>query len=148
MSTREIEAHLLEMYGAEVSPTLISSIVDAVNDEIKLWQSRPLDPCYAIVYLECLMLKVRDDGSVSARAVYLAVGVNLDGMKEVLGIWTAQTEGAKFWLAVITELMARGQPRHRGVADIRRWPERLSRSNRSGISAYRGAAMPGSYGSP
>lgn len=112
MSTREIEAHLLEMYGAEVSPTLISSITDAVNDEIKLWQSRPLDPCYAIVYLDCLMLKVRDSGSVSSRAVYLAVGVNLDGMKEVLGIWTAQTEGAKFWLAVITEL------KNRGVADI------------------------------
>jgi putative transposase len=112
MSTREIEAHLMEMYGAEVSPTLISSITDAVNDEIKLWQSRPLDPCYAIVYLDCLMLKVRDAGSVSSRAVYLAVGVNLDGMKEVLGIWTAQTEGAKFWLAVITEL------KNRGVADI------------------------------
>ena len=112
MSTREIEAHLLEMYGAEVSPTLISSITDAVNDEIKLWQSRPLDPCYAIVYLDCVMLKVRDSGSVSSRAVYLAVGVNLDGMKEVLGIWTAQTEGAKFWLAVITEL------KNRGVADI------------------------------
>ena len=104
--------------GAEVSPTLISSITDAVNDEIKLWQSRPLDPCYAIVYLDCLMLKIRDSGSVSSRAVYLAVGVNLDGMKEVLGIWTAQTEGAKFWLAVITELMARGQPQNRGVADI------------------------------
>ena len=112
MSTREIEAHLLEMYGAEVSPALISSITDAVNDEIKLWQSRPPDSCYAIVYLDCLMLKVRDSGSVSSRAVYLAVGVNLDGMKEVLGIWTAQTEGAKFWLAVITEL------KNRGVADI------------------------------
>jgi putative transposase len=112
MSTREIEAHLLEMYGAEVSPTLISSITDAVNDEIKLWQSQPLDPCYAMVYLDCLMLKVRDSGSVSSRAVYLAVGVNLDGMKEVLGIWTAQTEGAKFWLAVITEL------KNRGVMDI------------------------------
>jgi putative transposase len=106
MSTREIQAHLLEMYGAEVSPTLISSNTDAVNDETKLWQSRPLDPCYAIVYLDCLMLKVRDAGSVLPRAL------NLDGLQDVLSLWTAQNEGAKSWLAVITNL------KNRGVADI------------------------------
>ena len=112
MSTREIEAHILEMYGATVSPTLISSITEAVTDEIKLWQSRPLDTCYAIVYLDCLMVKIRDSGSVSAHAIYLAIGVNLEGIKEVLGMWVAKSEGAKFWLAVITEL------KNRGVNDI------------------------------
>jgi putative transposase len=112
MSVREIKAHLEEMYGAEVSPTLISSVTDAVMDEVRTWQSRPLDALYPIVYLDCIHVKVRDNGMVRTKAVYLALGVNLAGEKELLGIWIAQTEGAKFWLQVVTEL------KNRGVADI------------------------------
>jgi putative transposase len=111
MTVREIQGHLEEMYGAEVSPSLISSITDAVADEVKAWQARPLDPVYPIVYLDCIHVKVRE-GAVRVKAVYLAIGVTLAGDKEVLGLWLAQTEGAKFWLQVVTEL------RNRGVADI------------------------------
>jgi putative transposase len=111
LSVREIQAHLQEMYGTEVSPSLISSVPDAVMEEVKLWQSRPLEPLYPILYLDCIYVKVRD-GSVRAKAVYLAIGVNMAGEKEVLGLWLAQTEGAKFWLQVVTEL------RNRGVQDI------------------------------
>lgn len=112
MTVREIQAHLTEMYGTEISPTLISSVTDAVIDEVKQWQSRPLDAIYPIVYLDCIHVKVRDTGAVRAKAVYLAIGVNLQGEKEVLGLWIAQTEGAKFWLSVVTEL------KNRGVNDI------------------------------
>ncbi|HHL2048995.1 IS256 family transposase [Klebsiella pneumoniae] len=111
MTVREIQEHLQEMYGAEVSPSLISSVTDAVSDEVKSWQSRPLDPLYPIVYLDCIHTKVRD-GAVRVKAVYLALGINLSGEKEILGIWIAQSEGAKFWLQVVTEL------RNRGVQDI------------------------------
>ncbi|WP_210546141.1 IS256 family transposase [Rhodoferax sp. PAMC 29310] len=112
MTVREIQGHLQEMYGAEVSPTLISSVTDAVMDEVKAWQSRPLEALYPIVYMDCIHVKVRDNGTVRVKALYLAIGVNLDGLKEVLGLWMAQTEGAKFWLQVVTEL------KNRGVADI------------------------------
>ena len=112
MTVREIQQHLSEMYGTEISPTLISNVTDAVIDEVKLWQSRPLDSIYPIVYLDCIHVKVRDAGSVRAKAVYLAIGVNMEGHKEVMGLWIAQTEGAKFWLAVVTEL------KNRGVQDI------------------------------
>lgn len=112
MTVREIQSHLQEMYGAEISPTLISSVTDAVIEEVKAWQGRPLDAVYPIVYLDCIHVKVRDSGSVRAKAVYLAIGINLSGEKEVLGLWIAQTEGAKFWLQVITEL------KNRGVQDI------------------------------
>jgi len=112
MTVREIQGHLEEMYGTEVSPTLISSVTDAVIEEVKAWQSRPLDALYPIVYLDCIHVKVRDAGTVRAKAVYLALGINLSGEKELLGIWIAQTEGAKFWLQVITEL------KNRGVQDI------------------------------
>ena len=111
MTVREIQAHLEEMYGAEVSPSLISNVTDAVIDEVKAWQARPLDPVYPIVYLDCIHVKVRD-GAVRVKAVYLAVGVTMAGEKEVLGLWLAQTEGAKFWLQVVTEL------KNRGVQDI------------------------------
>lgn len=107
----EIQSHLEEMYGTEVSPTLISSVTDAVIEEAKAWQSRPLDSIYPIVYLDCIHVKVRD-GSVRVKAVYLAIGLNLAGEKEVLGLWIAQTEGAKFWLQVVTEL------KNRGVQDV------------------------------
>jgi transposase-like protein len=105
---REIQGHLEEMYGTEVSPTLISAVTDAVSEEVKLWQARPLDALYPIVYLDCIHVKVRDSGAVRTKAVYLAIGVNMDGHKEVLGLWIAQTEGAKFWLQVVTELKTRG----------------------------------------
>ena len=111
MTVREIQAHLEEMYGTEVSPSLISLVTDAVSEEVKAWQARPLDAIYPIVYLDCIHVKVRE-GAVRVKAVYLAIGVNLQGEKEVLGLWLSQTEGAKFWLQVVTEL------RNRGVQDI------------------------------
>ena len=111
MTVREIQAHLEEMYGTEVSPSLISSITDAVSEEVKAWQARPLDSLYPIIYLDCIHVKVRE-GAVRVKAVYLAIGVTLAGEKEVLGMWLAQTEGAKFWLQVVTEL------RNRGIQDI------------------------------
>ena len=112
MTTREIQQHLTEMYGTEVSPTLISTVTDGVMDEVKQWQSRPLDAVYPVIYLDCIHAKVRDAGSVRAKAIYLAIGINMEGHKEVLGLWIAQTEGAKFWLSVVTEL------KNRGVQDI------------------------------
>lgn len=112
MSTREITGHLEEIYGVEVSPTLISSVTESVMEEVKLWQGRPLDAIYPIVYLDALYVKVRDAGHVRNRAIYVAIGVSLKGHKEVLGLWTGEAEGAKFWLQVLTDL------KNRGVADI------------------------------
>ena len=112
MTTREIQGHLEEMYKIEVSPTLISNVTDAVIEEVKQWQNRPLDELYPIVYLDALMVKVRDEGHVQNKAIYVVLGVNLEGQKEVLGLWVAQNEGAKFWLQVLTEL------KNRGVKDI------------------------------
>jgi putative transposase len=112
MTTRDIQAHLEEMYGVDVSPTLVSQVTQAIQEEVTLWQNRPLDEVYPIVYLDAIRVKVRQDGRVINKAVYLAVGVNLEGIKEVLGMWTAETEGAKFWLQVVTEL------KNRGVRDI------------------------------
>ena len=112
MTTREIQGHLEEMYGIEVSPTLISEVTDAVIEEVKAWQDRPLEELYPIVYLDALMVKVRDAGHIRNKAIYVALGVNMEGQKEVLGLWVAQTEGAKFWLQVLTELQ------NRGVKDI------------------------------
>jgi putative transposase len=111
MTVREIQSHLEEMYGTEVSPTLISSVTDAVIDEVKAWQSRPLDALYPIVYLDCIHVKVRD-GSVRVKAVYLALGVLPDGTRDILGLWIENTEGAKFWMKVFNDLKTRG------VADI------------------------------
>lgn len=111
MTVREIQSHLEEMYGTDISPSVISSVTDTVSEEVKTWQSRPLDAIYPIVYLDCIHVKVRE-GAVRVKAVYLAIGITLNGEKEVLGLWLAQTEGAKFWLQVVTEL------RNRGVQDI------------------------------
>jgi len=108
MSTREIQGHLEEIYGVEVSPTLISNVTDAVVEEVKAWQSRPLDELIPILYMDALFVKIRDNGHVQNKAIYVAIGVNLEGNKEVLGLWVAQTEGAKFWLEVLTELQSRG----------------------------------------
>jgi len=107
MTTRNIQAHLEEMYGVEISPTLVSQVTKAVQEEIILWQNRPLDEAWPIVYLDAISVKVRQDNRVINKAVCLAVGVNMDGLKEVLGMWTAETEGAKFWLQVVTELKNR-----------------------------------------
>ena len=112
LSTREIQAHLEEIYGTAVSPDLISTVTDAVLDEVRAWQSRPLDALYPIVYLDALQVKIKSDGRIANKAIYLAVGINLQGHKEVLGLWAAQNEGAKFWLGVVTEL------KNRGVQDI------------------------------
>ncbi len=108
MSTRDITDHLLEIYGVEVSPDLISKITDAVHAEVADWQIRPLDHVYPVVFLDALVCKVRDGGSMKNKAAHLAVGVGVEGRKEVLGIWIETTEGAKFWLRVMHELKARG----------------------------------------
>jgi putative transposase len=108
MSTREIQGHLQEIYGIEVSPALISNVTEAVVEEVKSWQSRPLEALYPILYMDALMVKIRDSGHVNNKAIHVAIGVNLEGAKEVLGLWTADNEGAKFWLQVLTEIQNRG----------------------------------------
>lgn len=112
MTTREIQGHLHELYGVEVSSTLISNITDAVLEEVTAWQRRPLGSVYPILYLDALQVKVKDQGAIRNKAIYLALGVGLTGEKELLGLWVSHTEGAKFWLQVLTEL------RNRGVSDI------------------------------
>ena len=92
------------MYDADVSPTLISKVTDRVLEQITQWQSRPLDPIYSIVYLDCIVIKIRDNMRVINKAIYLALGVNMEGKKELLGLWMSDNEGAKFWLSVLTEL--------------------------------------------
>lgn len=108
MTTREIVATFKEMYDADVSPTLISKVTDAVKEQVTEWQNRPLDSLYPIVYLDCIVVKVRQNGSVINKAVFLALGINTEGQKELLGMWLAENEGAKFWLNVLTELKNRG----------------------------------------
>ena len=112
MSTREIAGHLNEFYGTEVSPELISTVTGAVLEEVAAWQARPLEPLYPIVFFDALRVKVRDEGTVRNKAVYLGLGVRPDGTKEILGLWIEQTEGARFWLRVFNEL------RNRGVHDV------------------------------
>lgn len=112
MTTREIQGHLEEIYGVEVSPALISIVTEAVAEEVKAWQNRPLDALYPIVYMDAIRVKARGNGHVVNKAVYLAIGINTDGAKEVLGMWVSENEGAKFWLQVVTEL------KNRGVQDI------------------------------
>ena len=108
MTVRDIQGHLEELYGVEVSPSLISSATSAVLEDVQAWQSRPLESVYPIVFLDALVVKVRDESVVRNKSVYLAIGVTLDGRREVLGIWIEQTEGAKFWLKVMNELKTRG----------------------------------------
>lgn len=108
MTTRDIQSHLEEIYGVEVSPALISNITDAVAEEVKAWQNRGLDPVYPIVYMDAIRVKVRHNGQIQNKAIYLAVGITMEGVKEVLGMWTAETEGAKFWMQIVTELKNRG----------------------------------------
>lgn len=108
LSTRDIQAELQEMYGVEISPPLISQVTDSVMDEVKAWQNRPLETIYPIVFLDALIVKVKENKQVVNKAVYLALGINQEGLKEVLGMWVSQNEGAKFWLSVLTELQNRG----------------------------------------
>ena len=108
MTVREIQGHLTELYGIDVSPDLISRVTDSVLDEVREWQSRPLDPVYPIVFFDALRVKIRDEGLVKNKAVYVALAFNANGEKEVLGLWIEQTEGAKFWLKVVNELKGRG----------------------------------------
>lgn len=108
MTTRDIEAHLKEMYGVDVSPTLISNVTDAVMEEVVAWQNRPLQTIYPIVYLDALYVKIRENGQVQNRAIYVAIALNMEGRKEVLGLWVSANEGAKFWLQILTELKNRG----------------------------------------
>ncbi len=112
MTTREIQGHLEEIYGVEVSPTLISNVTDAVLEEVRSWQARPLDRLYPILYMDALYMKIREGGHIENRAIYVAIGLNIEGHKEVLGLWAGHNEGAKFWLQVVTDL------RNRGVEDI------------------------------
>jgi putative transposase len=112
MSTREIQGHLRELYGLDISPDLVSAVTDAVLDEVAEWQGRPLEAFYPLVFLDALRVKVRDEGTVRNKAIYVALGVRADGTKDVLGLWIEQTEGAKFWLRVMNDL------RDRGVQDI------------------------------
>lgn len=112
MTTRDIQSHLEEIYGVEVSPTLISQVTEAVTEDVRLWQNRFLDEIYPIVYLDAIRVKVKHNGQIVSKAVYLAIAVNMEGRKEVLGMWTAEAEGAKFWLSILNEL------KNRGVKDI------------------------------
>lgn len=108
MTTREIVAVFKQMYDADISPALITKVTDAVKEQVVEWQNRPLDGLYPIVYMDCIVVKVRQDGTVINKAVFLALGINLEGHKELLGLWLAENEGAKFWLGVLTELKNRG----------------------------------------
>jgi len=112
MTVRDIQAQLKELYGTDVSPQLISNITDAVHEQVKAWQTRPLDTVYPVIWFDALVVKVRDNHRVINKAVYLALAVNLEGQKELLGIWISENEGAKFWLGILTEL------KNRGVQDI------------------------------
>ena len=112
MSTRDIEAHLRELYGVSVGRDLISRVTDAVMEDARAWQTRPLDDVYPVLFLDCLVLKIRDGGTVQRRACYLALAIGMDGQREVLGMWFQATEGAKFWMQVLTDL------KQRGVRDI------------------------------
>ncbi len=108
MTTRDIHGHLEEIYGVEVSPDLISHVTNDIVNDMQAWQTRPLDDVYPIVFFDAIRLKIRDDGRVCNKAVYLAIGVDINGQKDVLGIWIEKNEGAKFWLSVFTELKNRG----------------------------------------
>src|ERR671917_2908841 len=112
MSVREIQGHLRDLYGIEVSPDLVSAVTDAVLEEVAAWQARPLEPVYPLVFFDALRVKVRDEGLVRNKAVHIALGVRADGSKEILGLWLEQNEGTKFWLRVINEL------KNRGVEDV------------------------------
>jgi transposase-like protein len=139
LSTRDIEAHLAEIYGVKVGRDLISRVTDAVMDDVREWQQRPLDDVYPVLFLDALVLKVREGGTVQRRACYLALGVTVDGERDVLGMWFQESEGAKFWMQVLSEL------KQRGVADIllccvdglKGFPEAIEAIEPARFSVYR-----------
>ena len=131
MTVRDIAAHLTELYGIEIGRDTISRVTDAVLEDVAAWRTRPLERVYPIVYFDAMFVKVREDRSVRNRACYLAIGVTCDGDREVLGIWWQETEGAKFWLAVLNDLQP---PRRRGRPDrLRRRPEGLPGGDRGDV---------------
>jgi putative transposase len=133
MTVREIQGHLSELYGLEISPDLISTVTDTVLETVAEWQNRPLESMYPLVFFDALQVKVRDESLVRNKAIYLVLGVMPDGTKDILGLWIENSEGAKFWLRVMNEL------KNRGVNDnscrCRRWPEGLSRSDQRRVPA-------------
>jgi transposase-like protein len=132
MTVREIQGFLAEMYAVEVSPDLISTVTDAVVAEVTAWQSRPLEPMYPVIFFDALRGKIRDEATVRSKAVYLALAVLPDGTRDILGIWIEQTEGAKFWLKVFTDVKTRGLPGHPHCGDRR--SERHERGPGGGVS--------------
>ncbi len=139
MTTREIAAAFKELYDADVSPALVSKVTDSVMEQVTEWQNRPLDAVYPIVYLDCIVLKVRQDSRVINKSVFLVLGINIEGQKELLGMWLAENEGAKFWLSVLTEL------KNRGLNDIliacvdglKGFPDAINRSRPAGAGSVR-----------
>jgi putative transposase len=141
LSTRDISAHLEEIYGVSVGRDLISRVTDGVMDDVRDWGRRPLEDIYPIVFLDCMVLKIRDGGSIQRRALYLALGVTLDGDRDVLGMWFQETEGAKFWMQVLTDLNTR-RPRH--PDRVRRRAHRVPRGDRGDLPQDHGPNMSGS----
>ena len=141
MTTRDIEAHLREVYGVNASRELISNITDVVVDEIKAWQSRPLDEVYPILYVDGIRIRVKDNGVVTTKTAYLAIGVDVDGRKHALGCWIQDTEGAKFWQKVLADL------RNRGVKGcpcrVLRRPDGPARRDSCGFPRHRGSDVCG-----
>jgi putative transposase len=138
MTVREIQGHLMEIYGLDVSPDLISTVTDAVLETVGEWQNRPLEPLYPLVFFDALRVKIRDEGLVRNKAVYLALGVMADGTKDLLGLWIETSEGAKFWLRVMNEL------KNRGIGDTHccgRRAEGLSGGDQRRVSRHRGADL-------
>ena len=131
LSTRDIEAHLEEIYGVKVGRDLISRVTDAVIDDVRAWQQRPLDDVYPVLFLDALVVKIREGGIVQRRACYLALGVTVEGERDVLGMWFQETEGAKFWMQVLTELQPARRRRHPDL--LRRRPEGLPRGDRGDL---------------
>ena len=134
LSTRDIEAHLEEIYGVKVGRELISKVTDAVMDDARAWAARPLEDVYPVIFLDALVLKIREGGSVQRRACYLALGITLEGDRDVLGLWFQETEGAKFWMQVLSEAQAARRPRHPDL--LRGWPERLPRGDRGDLPQH------------
>ncbi|SCC67369.1 Transposase, Mutator family [Kosakonia oryziphila] len=140
MTTREIVATFKEMYDADVSPTLISTVTDAVKEQVTEWQNRQMDALYPIVYMGCIVVKVRQNGSGINKAVFLALGINTEGQKELPGMWLAENEGAEFWLSVLMEL------KNRGLQDILITSEGLSGCDKQCLPADPYPAVHHPYG--
>ena len=138
LSTRDIEAHLEEIYGVRVGRDLISKVTDGVLEDVRAWAQRPLEDVYPVIFLDALVLKIREAGSVQRRACYLALGITVDGDRDVLGMWFQESEGAKFWMQVLSELAARRQ-RHPDL--LRRWAEGLSGGDRGDLPPGHGPNM-------